>query len=138
MKRPVKRHLVLRLLAPAVLVCVAAACRQRDMRTTTVKVPQVTNAVCEARVRAALRDLRGVEHDELRFDHAAGTLSVRYDSMQLGLKNIEHAIAAAGFDANDLPADPAARAALPAVCGGATARPAPDGTAAGVTNTPAP
>jgi hypothetical protein len=36
--------------------------------------------------------------------------------MKLGQKNIEHAIADAGFDANGIPASAAAKAALPEAC----------------------
>ena len=94
----------------------AGACRQTDIRTVAFAVPQVTNAACEARVRAALQRLKGIDHPATVFDPAAGTVTIRYDSMVLANKNIEHVIIAAGFDANELKADPAARAALPPEC----------------------
>ena len=96
----------------------AGACRQTDIRTVAFAVPQVTNAACEARVRAALQRLKGIDHPAMVFDLAAGTVTIRYDSMVLANKNIEHVIIAAGFDANELKADPAARAALPPECRG--------------------
>lgn len=114
-----------------------SACRQRDVRVATVKVPEVVNEACEAQVRAALGHLHGLEHKTLVFDRDAGELRVDYDSMQLGMKNIEHAIMAAGFSANELSADPAARAALPAACLGGTAAPAPAAPPA-ATNAPPP
>ena len=94
----------------------AGACRQTDIRTVTFAVPQVTNAACEARVRTALQRLKGIDHPATVFDPAAGTVTICYDSMVLANKNIEHVIIAAGFDANELKADPAARAALPPEC----------------------
>ncbi len=109
-----------------------SACRQRDVRVATIKAPEVVNAACEAQVRAALAPLRGLEIKTLSFDRAAGELTVEYDSMQLGLKNIEHAVMATGFSANELSADPAARAALPAACRGEAAAPPP------ATNAPSP
>ena len=85
-----------------------------------VAVPQVTNEACEARVRSALQKLKGVNMATLAFDPAAGTLSVEYESMILARKNIEHAIIGVGFDANELIADAAARAAVPPECSGLT------------------
>ena len=95
-------------------VLLAAGCRQKDYRTAEVRVPNVVNEACEKRVRDALASLKGIELQTLAVDN--GVLTVSYDSMQLGLKNIEHAIKDAGFDANEFPADPAARAKLPKEC----------------------
>ena len=86
-----------RLFAAFLALGLLGACRQSDMRTLIVRVPQVTNAACESRVRQALQPLKGIE--SLEFDHAAGTLTLRYESMILAHKNIEHAIIAAGFEA---------------------------------------
>jgi copper chaperone CopZ len=96
-----------------VFLAASGGCRLSDVREATVRVPGVRNAAAAAVVRRAVGTLKGVETDRLAFDFARGTVLVRYDSMQLGLKNIEHAIRDAGFDANELPANPAARAALP-------------------------
>ena len=93
-----------------------AGCRMADIRTTEVLTPTVRNEAAAEHVRQALRPLRGVDHDKLVFDFDAGTVSVTYDSMQVARKNIELSIAYAGFDANDIPAEPAARAALPPEC----------------------
>lgn len=93
-----------------------AGCRQVDIRTVTFQVPQVFNQACEQRVRQALRDLKGIDHESMAFDLVAGTVVIKYDSMLLANKNIEHKVIAAGFDINELKASPAARAALPAEC----------------------
>jgi len=119
-------------LIPLVFALVAlSACRQSDIRTAVIAVPQVTNEACEARVSGALQRLKGVDMRTLAFDPAAGTLTVDYESMVIALKNLEHAIIAVGFDANELTADPAARAALPPECLGLAAEtnapPAPAG-----------
>ena len=102
------------------VVGLTSACRQSDIRTAVVAVPQVTNEACEARVRSALQKLKGVNMATLAFDPAAGTLSVEYESMILARKNIEHAIIGVGFDANELIADAAARAAVPPEWSGLT------------------
>ena len=108
-----------RLFAALLVLSLLGACRQSDMRTLIVRVPQVTSAACESRVRQALLPLKGIE--SLVFDHAAGTLTLRYESMILAHKNIEHAIIAAGFDANELTATDEARRALPPECLGPVA-----------------
>ena len=105
---------ILHLFAAAALLLAAAGCRQTDVRTARVEVPTVINEACEKRVRAALAPLKGVQLDTLAVTN--GVLTVRYDSMKLGLKNIEHAIKDAGFDANEFPADPEALRKLPQEC----------------------
>lgn len=100
--------------ASVIALALAAGCRQKDFRTAEVRVPNVINAACEKRVRDALASLKGIEMNLVGVTN--GVLYVRYDSMQLGLKNIEHAVKDAGFDANEFPADPAARAKLPKEC----------------------
>jgi copper chaperone CopZ len=103
------------ILSAAILgAAVAGGCRQQDFRTAEVRVPNVINGACEKRVRDALAPLKGIEMNLVGVTN--GVLYVRYDSMQLGLKNIEHAVKDAGFDANEFPADPAARAKLPKEC----------------------
>lgn len=102
------------LLFSVVFSCLLCGCRQRDIRVTKVRVPNVCNAACEKIVIAALSKIDGIELDKVTF--ADGTMTVTYDSLKLGIKNIEHAVKDAGFDANDFEADKAARAKLPAEC----------------------
>ncbi len=92
------------------------ACRRSDMRTVEFHLPQVRNEACETRVRQALKALKGLELDKAVFDYTTGTLTLTYDSMVIANKNIEHAIIAVGFDANELKASPEARQALPPEC----------------------
>lgn len=90
------------------LLAAASGCRQTDMRHAVIRTPGMVNEVDGARIREALQPLRGIRQDDVVFDYRAGTVEVHYDSMMLALKNIEHAIAEAGFDANELTADPQA------------------------------
>ncbi len=76
-----------------------AGCRRTDVRHFAVDVPQATEADLPA-LRAALDRYAGVDKASIRFDAAARRLTLRYDSMQLAKKNIEMAIAGAGFTAN--------------------------------------
>jgi len=92
----------------------AVGCRQAEIREKTIAVPQMKNAGCEKIVEAALAKTEGVFADKTEV--GAGRVTVTYDSMRLGLKNLEFAIASAGFDAGTTLADPKAREALPAEC----------------------
>ena len=98
----------------AVLLTFAVSCRLRDIRTVTIEVPRLRGEECAQRLHRVLAPVNGVDPDALRFE--PGRVTVTYDSMRLALKNIEHIIAEAGFDANDVPADPAARERLPERC----------------------
>jgi copper chaperone CopZ len=91
-------------IAAVALSLAGAGCRQRDIRQTEVRVPQVTNAVAQAAVIKALSEIDGIDTGSARFEN--GVLVIRYDSMKLGIKNIEHAIMDAGFDANDFKGAP--------------------------------
>jgi hypothetical protein len=104
------------LLAFLGVVLIVAGCRLTDIRTVVIQTPGIRNEACAQRVRQALAQLRVVDPGKLVFNFTAGTVSVTYDSMLLARKNIELAINQAGFDANELPADPAAKAALPPEC----------------------
>lgn len=118
-----------RILLCLCLAAAAAGCRVRDVRTATIRVPGLRNEACSneiARALAALPDSRRSSNrndpeKSLRvekIDYATGDLTVRYDSMKVGVQNLEDAIARAGFDTPTFPADPAARAKLPAACRG--------------------
>lgn len=100
--------------ALAALALASAGCRQRDIRVAVIRVPTVVNPACEERVLEALKPIKGIQLDTIAYTN--GVFYVHYDSMQLGLKNIEHAIKDAGFDANEFEGDPAARAKLPKEC----------------------
>lgn len=83
----------------AVAVCLAGGCRRTDVRDFEVSIPAMT-AESEPAIRQALASFGGVEKPSLKFDQKAKKLTLRYDSMQLAKKNIEMAIAKAGFEAN--------------------------------------
>ena len=86
-------------LMAAVAVCLVAGCRRTDERDFEVSIPKMT-AESEPAIRQSLAGFAGVEKTSLKFDQKAKKLTLRYDSMQLAKKNIEMAIAKAGFEAN--------------------------------------
>ncbi len=89
-------------------------CRVHDIRTVDIEVPQLRGEECAQHLHRALATMNGVDPQALRFE--PGRVTVTYDSMKLALKNIEYAIAGQGFQANEIPADPEVRRALPERC----------------------
>ena len=83
----------------ALAVCLATSCRRTDVRDFEVSIPKMT-AESEPAIRQSLAMFGGVKKSSLKFDQKAKKLTLRYDSMQLAKKNIEMAIAKAGFEAN--------------------------------------
>jgi len=88
-----------RVLLVATVVFALAGCRRTDVRDFTVDLPEVTQDDMQA-VAAALSQYGGVDKGSLQFDVAKHQLVLKYDSMQIAKKNIEMAIAKAGFEAN--------------------------------------
>ncbi len=105
---------------PAVLCVFLAftggACRRHDIRTVDIRTPGIRCADCAALARRAILGLDGVRRDDLVIDVETGITRVTYDSLRLALKNLEHALNDAGFDANDMPASLEAVGRLPDEC----------------------
>lgn len=89
-------------------------CRKQDVRTAVVSVPNLKNTTCAQIIQDAFMRQPGIK--AIHPDFQQRTLTVTYDSMVIARKNIEYTIAGAGFDANDIPAQSNAAAALPAAC----------------------
>jgi hypothetical protein len=91
------------LLAVAVPLAFGAGCRQQDLRTVKIDLAGVSGESDIRSVSNAVTKLEGVSDETLVF---SGTHSVtlKYDSMKTAIKNIEYAIAEAGFGANEIPA----------------------------------
>ena len=70
----------------------------------TVQVPGLSSDVDVQRIRKALSPLNGVNKEQAAFDLAGKKIVVAYDSMVIAKKNIEIAIAEAGYDANGIAA----------------------------------
>ena len=85
-------------------IAAAAGCRVSDVRELTVNVPGMATEADAERVLAALVPLGGIDRGKTVHDVSARTVTVRYDSMVIAHKNIEIAIAEAGYEANGIPA----------------------------------
>ncbi len=81
------------------LALVVVGCRRADVRDFTVSLPSTTINDQPA-IAAAIAMYAGIDKSSLKFDPQTKTLALRYDSMQLAKKNIELALAKAGFEAN--------------------------------------
>jgi len=102
-----------------VLMVAGDACRRKevgDMRTVTINVPAMRSAAAASLVLRTLVETQRIAPDKIQTDFTNHTVTVTYDSLQRAVKNLEFAIAAAGFKANEIPADQAAAAKLPPDC----------------------
>jgi hypothetical protein len=103
-------------LALLFLALCVAGCFRQEVVTLEIRAPQVRNETAASLVRAAFGGFdTGLVH-RLEIDTARGAVRVTYDSTRVARKNLEIALADAGFDANAIPADPEKRKALPPEC----------------------
>ena len=94
----------------AAVALVVAGCRVSDVRDMSINLPGLQSDEDKAKITQAIAALPGIVQESLQFDKEKKILTLRYDSMQIAHKNIEIAIAEAGYDANGIPAikpDPA-------------------------------
>lgn len=96
------------------LLLAACGCFRQDTRTLLVNTPGMKTQECSKIIQGALSRIDGIESVDP--DLEKHTLTIRYNSTKLGIRNIEYLIAGLGFDANDAEGKPEAKAALPADC----------------------
>ena len=99
-----KFHLPAAVLAACLFV--VTGCRREDLREMKISLPGVVTAADRAAVLRAVDGLTGIDKKTMVFDEAKKELRMFYDSMQIRRKNVEIAIAEAGYDANEVPAVP--------------------------------
>jgi len=98
------------------LSVVFSSCRQSDVRAAEIKVPAMKNQACAQIIVNAIGRQVGVQPNGISVDFGARMVLVRYDSLVTARKNLEFAVAEAGFQANEVPAKPEAVKALPPEC----------------------
>jgi copper chaperone CopZ len=81
-----------------------SGCRETDVREMTIQVPGMAADADVQRIRKALAPLNGVNREQAVFDVKDKKIVLTYDSMVIAKKNIEIAIAEAGYDANAIAA----------------------------------
>lgn len=89
------------------------SCRMEDFRDVTLHIPDMHNDACVQIVMQALSQAPGIKPGSVLLDPDRRIVRLTYNSLLIADKNFEHLIAQAGFNVNDIPADEAARAALP-------------------------
>ena len=83
---------MMRLTALTILLTLTlAGCRRTDVREMTVTMESLTEAD-KPKIVEALSKYNGIEKDSYRWDMAAKTLTLRFDSMQIAQANIRYAI----------------------------------------------
>jgi len=85
------------LLAFSFILLGSSGCRREDVREMTVVMPKVAEKD-KAAVESALAKYGGIDHGSYKWDFAAKTLTLRYDSMQVAQANIRYAIADKGIE----------------------------------------
>lgn len=103
------------LLAVACLA-LAVSCRRQDVRTAVISVPGMKNEKCATIVVQAIQRSQAIPEDRIKVDLGKRTVTAQYDGLQRNLKNLEYAVAEAGFAANEIPANAEAAKALPPDC----------------------
>ncbi len=97
-----------------------AGCRVSDVKEATITAPDVRNEACLKIVSQAIAAIhipsRPNPPEVVSVNFNTGEIVIRYDSMQIGTKNIEYAIAQAGFAAGPFPANEEAASKLPSEC----------------------
>lgn len=89
-------------------------CFRNDIRVGEYLVPNMTAQACLDVLTARLKAVEGVQ--DVKADFSTGTVYVTFDGLKAALKNIEFVIAGTGFDVNDTPGAPEAKATLPPGC----------------------
>lgn len=105
-----------RIAAGLLAAVLLAACYRQVIQTIDVKVPQMRTDAAAGLIRGVLGGFDTNIVLKIETDVSNHVVRVRYNSERGGRRNIEVAIADAGFDANDLPGDPERRKALPPEC----------------------
>ena len=83
------KHSLILLLASS--LALLSGCRREDVREMTVSIPGLAESN-KATIVAALAKYNGIQKDSYQWDLKAGTLKLRYDSMQIAQANIRYAI----------------------------------------------
>ena len=98
------------------MVAGVAGCRTRDDRQAVIHVPEMKNKACAEVILQALARVPSVQRQSVRLDAQRRRVTLTYDSLNMSLKNVEFAIAEAGFTANEVPASAEAAKALSPEC----------------------
>lgn len=86
----------IKLMLSAAILAVILGCRREDVRDYTIEIPELTDAN-KTQVVEALAKYAGIKKDSFKWDMAAKTLTLKYDSMAIAKTNIRMAIEEKGL-----------------------------------------
>ena len=92
-----------------------SGCRIAEVREITINVhdADVRNPSCISYMEKAIKTLPGSDYIKVKALPEESAIIVTYDAMSVGRKNLEDALAQAGFDAGEYKANEKARSTLP-------------------------
>lgn len=90
------------------------ACQRTEAKVAEIKVSNMVCDTCAKTIETALGKVEGVK--DAKVDKEKKVVTVRYEAGKVDVKGLEKAVAGAGYNANDTPADPKAHAGLPECC----------------------
>jgi len=106
-----KAQLLLLLLIGYCLPSIAQVERKNGIETATIKTPTVQCEECKKRIESYVSREEGVQ--KVVVDYKKKTAKVTYIVDRTSIENVKAAIANAGYDADDVAADPDAYKRLP-------------------------
>jgi periplasmic mercuric ion binding protein len=107
------KHLVLLLVAIAGLSSVSFS-QNRAVQSVKIKTPQIVCEACKKRVEEYLKRYDGIT--QININYHRGEVAVKFLADRMNVENLKAAIANAGYDADDIPANPDAYKLLPKSC----------------------
>ncbi len=96
------------------LSCITAVSFAQVAKTETIKVPTVQCEECKERIENYLKHEDGIQ--KIVVDYKRKTAKVTYLTDRINIETIRTDIANAGYDADDVTADPDAYKRLPTCC----------------------
>ena len=96
------------------LLCLGAAAQTKAVQTAKISTPNVLCDLDKQRLTTYLDRYDGVQ--SLAFNLRKGEITVKYLTDRTDIEQIKTAIANAGYDADDIEAEPSAYQRLPKTC----------------------
>ncbi|HEU4574140.1 MAG TPA: heavy-metal-associated domain-containing protein [Chitinophagaceae bacterium] len=107
------KQLIVSFLAIAVLG-IAGSAQTKALETAKIKTPTVQCEMCKSRIETYLKRYDGVTFVQVNYKKKITT--VKYLTDRTNIEEIKTAIANAGYDADDVPANPDSYNRLPKCC----------------------
>lgn len=107
------KQLIITLVAVACFATTSSA-QIKTVQSAKIKTPEVLCEACKTRLETYLKRYDGIT--SLIINYRKGEVAVKYISDRINIESIRAAIANAGYNADDVPANPDAYKLLPKTC----------------------